>query len=142
MKHVWSIYIGLLLLLGFGRMVLKIVTETGGFGSRYGPALAATIIALGVFGAVFQRPIARNWVWKAIFWLVAITSVGMLALVMYLLFSVGSGSYKPAGLLLIILLVLLPAQWQLFGYAYRSSPLWDRAPDKARNTDGRRPPVS
>ena len=131
MKYIWSIYVGLLLVLGLGRMVQKIITETGGFGSRYGPVILAIIIALGVLGYVFQRPIARNWVWKVVFWLLVIAGVGMLVLAVYLLLSVGRGSYDVAGLLLGLLVVLLPGQWQLFGYAYRSSPLWGRARDKA-----------
>ena len=127
MKHLWSIYAGLLLVLGFGRMVQKIITDTGGIGSRYGPVLVAMIIALGVLGYVFQRPIARNWVWKGVFWLLAIASVGMGGVAVYLLFSVGPGSYNVVGLLMGLLVVLLPGQWQLFGYAYRSSSLWSMA---------------
>ena len=141
MKYVWSIYIGLLLILGFGRMVQKIITETGGFGSRYGPAIAATIIAIGVFGYVFQRQIARNWFWKAVFWLLAIASAGLLAFVVCLLFSAGSGSYRSVGLIIVVLLVLSPAQRQLFGYAYRSPQLWGSAPNNSLNTDGRNAPA-
>ena len=141
MKPVWSIYIGLLLVLSLGRMAQKIVTETGGFGSRYGPVIVATIIAVGVFGAVFQRPIARKWFWKAVFWLLAITGVGLFTLSVYVLFSTGSGSYSVAGLIVGILLVLIPGQWQLFGYAYRSPSLWNGAPGKAHNTDERKAPV-
>ena len=131
MKYLWSIYAGLLLVLGFGRMAQKIITETGGFGSRYGPVLVAMIIALGVLGYVFHRPIARPWVWKVVFWLLAIASVGMVILAVYLFFSVGPGSYNVVGLLMGLLVVLLPGQWQLFGYAYRSSSLWSIS-DKAR----------
>lgn len=134
MKYVWFVYIGLLLLLSFERMAQKIITETGGFGSRYGPVMVAAIIAVGVLGYVFQKPIARRWVWKAVFWLLAIASVGLFALGVYLLFT---GSYQPAGLTLGILLLLLPGQWQVFGYAYRSSPVWGGAPDESPHTDGR-----
>ena len=130
MKYLWFIYAGLLLVLGFGRMVQKIVTETGGFGSRYGPVLVAMVIALGVIGYVFHRPIAWNWVWKGVFWLVAIAIVGMGVVAVYLLFSVGSGSYNVVGLLVGLLVILLPGQRQLFGYAYRSPSLW-RISDKA-----------
>ena len=138
MKYVWSIYIGLLLGLGFVRMGQKILTETGGFGSRYGPLILAAILALGVFGAVFQKPLARRWVWKAVFWLLAISSVGLFVLAVYVL---SGGAYQPAGLILGILVVLLPGQWQLFGYVYRSSSLWGTAPAKSRNTDGREAPA-
>ena len=132
MKYLWSIYAGLLLILGFGRMMQKIMTETGGFGSRYGPVLIATIIALGVIGYVFQQRIAWNWAWKGVFWLLALASVGMGVVAVYLLFSVGPGSYGVVGLLVGLLVILLPGQRQLFGYAYRSSSLWSMASDKAR----------
>ena len=115
MKYLWSIYVSLLLILGIGRMVQKIITETGGFGSRYGPLLLAAIVALGVLGYVFQRPIARHWVWKGVFWLLAVVSVGLLLLGVYLLFSVGPGAYPGVGLIMGLLVVLLPGQWQLFG---------------------------
>lgn len=130
-KYSWLLYMGLLLVLGLGRMVQKLITESGGFGSRYGPVLAAVLIIIGVFGAVFQRPIARQWFWKGVFWLLGIVSVGLFAMVVYLLFAVGSGSFNVAGLLVGILVVLMPAQWQLFVYTYRSSSLWNRAADTA-----------
>lgn len=132
MKYTWSLYIVLLLLLGLGRMGQKIITETGGVGSRYGPLIVATILALGVFGVVFQKPLGWKWVWRVLFWFLAITSVGLLALAVYVLFG---GSYQPAGLILGILVVLLPGQWQLLGYAYRSSALWDVASKKSSKTD-------
>lgn len=126
MKHVWSFYSSVLIVLALARMVQKIVTETGGFGSRYGPLILAGVLALGIVGYVFQTPFAHRWVWMAIFWLLAIVSAGLLILAASLVLD---GLARTAGLIVGILLVLAPGQWQLFRYAHRSSSLWGAGSD-------------
>ena len=126
MKHGWSLYICVLLVLALARMTQKIVTETGGFGSRYGAVILAAILAVGVFGHVSQKPIVHRWLWVAIFWLLAISSAGLSILAGSLVLE---GSYRLAGLILGVLLMLAPGLWQLFRYAHRSSSLWRGAPE-------------
>ena len=128
MKHAWSLYVGVLLALGLGRMAEKIITETGGFGSRYGPAILAVTLAIGVLGQVAQKPIARRWIWVTIFWLLAIVSGGLSILAVSQLLE---RSYRMAGLILGILLMLSPGLWHLFRYAHRSPSLWRTASDPA-----------
>ncbi|NNF27962.1 MAG: hypothetical protein HKN73_12125 [Gemmatimonadetes bacterium] len=121
MKHVWTLYIGALVVLGTGRMVQKIVTDTGGFGSRYGPVILAVILGLAVFGNVLEKPLARRWVWMAVFWLLAVGTAGLSLLAVSVLME---GSFRPAGMILGLLVILVPGQWQLFRYVYRSPSVW------------------
>lgn len=124
MKRAWSVYIAVLLALALGRMAQKIMTETGGFGSRYGPLILAVILALGVLGAIYEKAFIHRWMWIALFWTLAIASAGLLILAGAQLLE---GSYPLGGMILGLLALLAPGGWQLFRYAHRSPRVWGEA---------------
>ena len=49
---IWSLYILSVLALGIGRTAEKIVKDSGGLLSRYGPLLGAMVIAVGIVGYI------------------------------------------------------------------------------------------
>jgi hypothetical protein len=50
MKGYLKLYFVLLLALGYGQLLRKVVTDTGGFSSKYGAAIIATILVFAPIG--------------------------------------------------------------------------------------------
>jgi len=122
LKYAWVAYTCFLVAIGIGRLVQKILLDGGGFASRYLPLLVAIVLAIGVMGQVYQKKIARAWFWQSVLWLSVAASTLTIALCLYLALMVGT--ITTAAVLLIFVIVILPAQMQIWHYSYRSAGIW------------------
>ena len=122
-RTLWSLYTLGVLALGFGRTVEKIMRDSGGLPSRYGPVLGAVGVAIGVVGYLSSRPIGRAWVWKGIFVLSAVGTAGLLGLEVILLRSYDA-PWRIHAMTLAGAVLLAPAVIALYRYAFRSPAIW------------------
>ena len=123
----WSLYILSVLALGFGRTAEKVVKDSGGLLSRYGPLLGAIVIAVGVVGYLSSRPIGRAWVWKGVFVLTIVGVAGLLALEAVLL-RLHAPSARIHAMTLAAAMLLAAAIPALHRYAFRSPATWRPSP--------------
>lgn len=121
MKWYWKVYLLLLLLLGYGQMLRKILSDTGGFSSRYGAAIVVTIIIFVLMAKLRRVALGKLWMWKTLFVALAIGCAVMALFSVYLGIA---GVFLPAGLLIAGAVLLLPALRELFLYSYRSPSIW------------------
>lgn len=122
-RALWTIYALALAGLGLARTIEKITRDSGGFPSRYGPALGALTVAVGVIAYAWKRPIARAWVWKSVFILLCLAQLGLLTLLGFQI-AIDGG---PAHVLALIggaIALAIPSQVALWRYGFRSAPIW------------------
>ncbi|AMY12329.1 hypothetical protein LuPra_05602 [Luteitalea pratensis] len=123
----WSLYILSVLALGFGRTAEKVVKDSGGLLSRYGPLLGAIVIAVGVVGYLSSRPIGRAWVWKGVFVLTIVGVAGLLALEAVLL-RLHAPTARIHAMTLAAAMLLAAAIPALHRDAFRSPATWRPSP--------------
>ena len=120
-KWYWKAYFVLILALGYGQLARKILTDTGGFSSRYAAAIIATLLVCVLIARFKNQAIGKRWLWIGVFSALSLGATLMLLFGIYLLVT---GVMFSAALLLIGALVLLPALQQLYEYGFRSDKLW------------------
>lgn len=121
MEYVWRIYLILLPLAGFIRLIERIMMEKGGFSSRYLPFLFLSLLAAGCYYSRKNQIFLRLWVWQTYYHLTLLVSVGCLFLSVYM---VVIALWTPAGAFLLGFLFIFPAQLQIRRYAYFSEHIW------------------
>lgn len=121
MKWYWQVYAGLILSTGYGQMLRKLLTDTGGFSSRYGAATVATILVVILIAKARHAPLWRAWPWQVFFALLCLGGLVAGGFGVYLSFK---GVYLTALLLGLTLLLLLPAYHPVYVYAFRSPGIW------------------
>ncbi|GAB4193480.1 MAG: hypothetical protein Tsb002_23970 [Wenzhouxiangellaceae bacterium] len=119
----WWLYVAITLSLGYGQTIRKLVTDTGGIVSRFGPAIAATILAAGIVALLLEKPILRRWFWKGVFATLVVSSVAALSFGLYLFAIQGLVSW-PTLLLLGGAIYLIPGEVQLYRYAFGNWVSW------------------
>jgi peptidoglycan/LPS O-acetylase OafA/YrhL len=119
----WLLYLILVLGVGYGHLIRKLVNDSGGFSSRYTPPLVATLIVLAVLARARGVALWRPWPWKALCLVLALVSSLALAFAASLAMS---SVHRPALLLLALVGLLLPAVQQTYLYAFRSPRIWER----------------
>ncbi len=124
MKNFWYLYILLLVSLSGGRMIERILSESGGFSSRYLPLIATVLISIGIYGCMNNKPVLKRWVWRTVFTSTAFLSLAALVFSAYLVIFVGGSSVTSVGLLLLVVIILIPAQIKLRKYYLKSSGYW------------------
>lgn len=103
-------------------MARKILTDTGGFSSRYSAAIIATLVVLALIAKARGIPLWKSWPWQVLYILLAITCILGVLFSVYLTVT---GVYISAALLLSGAILLVPALQQLYQYSYRSPELWN-----------------
>jgi len=121
----WCAYALVALALGVGRTIEKIIDDSGGLLSRYGPALGATLVAVGVLGYAFRAPIGRAWIWKMVFVLAILGCLGLVALELITLLT-GDAPLRIHAMIVGGAALLVPAQIALHRYAFRRPLIWRR----------------
>lgn len=134
LKTLWSFYLLAILTLGVGRTIEKMARDSGGFGSRYGPAIGAIAFAIGVAGHVWGRRIGHQLIWRAVFALSLLASPGLLFLEVTLLMGDGA-PIRIHAIILTGVLLLVPGQVALYRYGFRRPDVWRRI---APTSPGRR----
>ena len=124
-KLAWYAYCVLLLLLGYGRLLERILIESGGVWSRYGPPLAATIVCAGIVAWLRDKPLAFRWLWRIAHLLLI---AALLALGIYGGILLSIRTTTGAVSLLVTAIALLPAGVALYRYAWKSPATWDNTP--------------
>jgi hypothetical protein len=119
----WWLYAATTLALGYGQMIRKIVSDTGGIPSRYGPPVVATIVTAGVIAWLVRRPLLRQWVWKLVFGVLVVASGVGLGFGLYLLLVLSLDSWSVV-LLISGAVYLVPAEIQLYRYAFGTGVPW------------------
>lgn len=104
------------------RLAEKIISETGGIASRYGPLLAMALLAVGFIASEHNKPVFNRIVWRGSFWLLAVLS-GLAGLYGIILL-VFSGSITAGLGLLIMALIPVPALRSVYRYSAATSPVW------------------
>lgn len=119
----WWVYVATTLALGYGQMIRKIMSDTGGMASRFGPAVAVTVISIGIVATLLNKPILRQGFWKAVFVLIVFSSIVALGFALYLLLAQNLVSWT----VLILMggaVYLVPGEIKLHRYAFGSEVLW------------------
>ena len=124
MKYCWYLYMLLLMCLATGRMIERITADSGGFSSRYLPLIATVVIAIGLYGSINNRAIFRRWFWSAIYILSILLSSIAMVYAVYLGIVVGDSALTWAGLVVLMVILLLPAQVKLKQYCAKTAPYW------------------
>ena len=121
----WWLYAGVLVAVGLGRMTERIARESGGFESRYGPPIGATILAISVCCAARRKPAGRARMWGVVLLATYTCTVGLLALEFLLLRN--GAPMRIHALTLGGAALLVPAQFVLDRFVFRSPEVWRRA---------------
>lgn len=122
MNAYWKSYLVLLLLLGYGQLLRKLITDTGGPASRYSAAIVATLIVCALIAKSRNMALGSNLIWKAVFSILTLSCALAMLFALYLGIS---GVYLSAGLLMLAGLVLIPALQQLYLYSFKSPDIWN-----------------
>lgn len=120
-KLFWWLYIIFILSVGYGRMIERLVKSSGGFWSQFGPAIGATILAIGLIYWLQSKRILNQWAWRGVLICLVLIQLSAIAFAVYLLATSVIG---PAAMLTLAALSLVPANIALFQYACRSPDLW------------------
>lgn len=129
MKYFWHFYIALLLSLSIGRLVERILLESGGFASRYLPVIFVLVLSVGIYGSIKNKPILSRWFWLIVFAISLLASALAIAFSAYLALFAGGGAMLGASLLLLATVLLIPAQLKLRNYISKSNACWSRLYD-------------
>ena len=116
------LYCAVLLFVGYGQMLRKLTSDTGGPISQFAPPLLATFLVMGIAAHLNQKAVFSQWFWKLLFGILSIGSMGVLLLAVYYAFSQGMALVWQA-LTLATVLLLFPALLFLRRYAFYS-PVW------------------
>ena len=122
MKLHWLLYVLLLLTLGVGQTARKLVTDTGGVLSQFGPLVLSLVVVLGLVAACLNKPVLRCWVWQSVSWVLIAGAVGLVVFALYLVVS--GAPWVIVALPVMSVLLLMPALQKLFVYAFKSPRVW------------------
>ena len=116
-RHRWvaPLYGGVIVALGLGQMIRKVVSDTGGFGSRYALVLLGAVVTIGLVARSRGIRLGSPWLWRVVL-LVALVGLGVMLAV--------EGSRVMAGLCLGGAALLAPGWAGLWDYGFRSPALW------------------
>ncbi len=117
-RVLWGIYILVILALGLGRTIEKVVRDSGGLPSRYGPALGATVIAIGVAGYALSKPVGRRWLWRVVLVLAFLGMLALFALECIVLLT-DDAPWRIHAMIIAGSVLLIPAQIALYRYVMR-----------------------
>lgn len=119
----WMVWVYCVVLVagGLAQMLRKVLTDTGGFGSRYAALLLAVLVSIGVLARVRRRALGSPWIWRALLGLLGLV---VLALMGFSIQGVLDQSWSLVGLCLGGVALLAPAGIWLWDYSYRSEDLW------------------
>lgn len=117
----WWIYAFVICAIGYGRMFERIIKDSGGFWSQFGPPIAAMVLAIGMLGWLHNRTLLNVWAWRGVH---AFLVLGQLFAALLATYLAVFGVYAPATLILAFAAILIPASIALFRYSYRSAALW------------------
>jgi len=123
LKWYWQVYCGLIFVLGYGQMLRKILTDTGGFSSRYLAAIIVTLIIVMLVAQSKDKALGRSWFWQTLFIILALTAITSLLFAIYLAIN---SVWISTGLLLTAAVALTPALVQLYSYGFKSQSLWEQ----------------
>ena len=130
----WIFYFAVLLFLSAGQLARKLLTDTGGFSSRYAALITVAVLIVVAVAHHRQVAIRPRVIWKIICVLLGLTAFGTFFLGGFILFA---GAILPASVLLVGAALLLPSVILVYDYAYRQDELWTRP---AAPLAGERPP--
>jgi len=116
----WWIYSFVLCAIGYGRMFERIIKDSGGSWSQFGPPIAAMVLAIGMLGWLHNRTLLNVWAWRGAH---AFLVLGQLLAALFVTYLAVFGVYAPATLILAFAAILIPASIALFRYSYRSATL-------------------
>lgn len=123
-KHFWSAYCAVLLLLGYGQLLLMLYTGSGSLPERTLPPLAVTVLVGAVLFARLGKPVLNRRVWQGLFKLLMLCTALLLALLGFWLLTGIDASLYSYSQAIAALLLLLPAEHLLYRYAYRDVERW------------------
>ena len=115
------LYGGVVIAIGVGQMMRKMMTDTGGFGSRYALVLFGAIVTVGLVARSYGRGFGSPWLWRAVFLVLILV---LLALLGFGVTMAMGGSWPTAGLCLGGAVLLAPAGAGIGDYAFASPGLW------------------
>lgn len=123
----WWAYAVLTAVLGYGHLVRKIITDTGGFQSRLWPPVVMSVVAVGLIGAIRGVPLLRRRVWILLFWALAVGSAAGVIFGTYFLLIQGVRSWG-IGIIFMMVAYAVPAEVLLYRYVFRRPEIWEPRP--------------
>lgn len=113
-----------MLSLGLVRAIERTFNDKGGFASQYLPIIFCGLFALGVYGRINQKPMFKLWFWKSYYYFSIILSISLLAFALYLALVSKGGVPLWAEALVLVTLFIIPAQFKLKEYCFKTTHLW------------------
>ena len=111
----------MLVAVGLAQALRKVLSETGGFGSRYAGLILAIVVAAGLVAYSRQRAAGPRWVWRIVLSGMVLMEVVLLGFTVRL--ALGQ-VWTLAGWLLGAAVLLAPGLVWLWDYVLRSRHLW------------------
>lgn len=124
------IYFALLLVLACIQLIIKVVTETGGFTSRYTGFVAVSLLFFAFLGNRIRTPLLFRWFWLICFWLLVCITVVAFLFSIYSISVNDAGSDFMSGALFVIPLLLIPGLWHMYLYVWDNKALWKKTDTK------------
>lgn len=118
------LYFALLLCVAFTQLVSKVLTETGGFTSRYSAFFAIGLLFAAHVGNRYNKALLYRWCWLSIFWILSVTDAVAILFAAYLLIVNGTEALLNAGVLCAVAVLLIPGLWQLYRYVWVNASIW------------------
>ena len=122
-RHRWvaPLYGGVIVALGLGQTIRKVVGDTGGFGSRYALVLLGAVLTTALVARSRGIGLGSPWLWRVVLLVLTLILVALVGLGVML---AAEGSRVMAGLCLGGAALLAPGWAGLWDYGFRSPALW------------------
>ncbi|WP_146129608.1 hypothetical protein [Alteromonas alba] len=116
-------YILVLLLPAILRLAEKLLSQTGGIASRYGPLMAMGLLAIGYIVAARRSPVVNRVFWRCSFWLLS-ALLSLTGVYGFILLAFAS-NITAGAVLLLTAVIAIPALSSLYRYSSVSNTIWD-----------------
>jgi hypothetical protein len=125
-KYIWTAYCVGILVLGATILIDKIII--GGFFQFkiYVPFLIEVLLMMCVFFLIYGIPLWPKIIWKILCIALFLWLLGLGAIAAYIGFFNIISNWQAVGLLLLTIILLLPAQYKLYLYAFRDKNMWKK----------------
>lgn len=130
-RHFWLSYSLLLLALGYGWLLKQLLLDSGTIISRYSPPLFSTLLVLLLAIVLREKAVLNRRFWQGAFRLLMYVTILLLVILGYWIISGSGHGFWDYSIVIAGIILLIPAEQQLYHYAYRLPQLWEN-PNRRR----------
>lgn len=130
-RYWYWLYLLCLIVIASVHTLEKIMTNSGGLMSRFGPVVMVLIIGYGIYGYVNQQRLLTRGIWRTLFGCLAVLWGSASLLMVYLVFIANPSHLQALLILTFGLLIILPALIGLYRYGFACPTIWIEKQRKA-----------